>query len=123
MSVFAFLSTHSLFFPGSTGHLEVGEEWAECGAREVLEEAGIAITPPQFVTATNDVFDSDKHYVTIFTHATCIDEDPTARRMEPDKCAGWEWVTWEEVFGEGSVHRPLFLPMLNLAKSGTKRPW
>ncbi|KAG9784539.1 hypothetical protein KCU88_g2715, partial [Aureobasidium melanogenum] len=149
------------------GHLEFGETFEECAAREVLEETGLVLNSStiRFLTATNDVMlahqsqteSSDegqtkssysggtttgagesKHYVTIFMTArvehqsqdqdqgpAAADTDdgitgnqsqsqsqsqfhsrsparvnvrlPLARRMEPHKCAGWEWVTWTDL--------------------------
>ncbi|KAJ3134004.1 hypothetical protein HDU90_005352 [Geranomyces variabilis] len=106
------------------GHLEVGESWGECGAREVLEEAGVKIGTPTFVAVTNDVFDpTNKHYITIFVKANCLDAEPVAQVLEPEKCKCWEWVDWEEVFGSESRYRPLFLPMTHLREQITKRPW
>ena len=52
------------------GHLEYGESFEECAAREVLEETGIEIENVQFLTAVETLFEADKrHYVTIFMKA------------------------------------------------------
>lgn len=48
------------------GHLEMGESWEECAAREVLEETGLEVFGLRFATAVNSIFAPDKHYVTIF---------------------------------------------------------
>ncbi|KAI9741054.1 MAG: Nudix hydrolase 15, mitochondrial [Cirrosporium novae-zelandiae] len=49
------------------GHLEFGESFEECAAREVLEETGLVVRNVKFLTATNSVFrEEGKHYVTIF---------------------------------------------------------
>jgi len=48
------------------GHLEHGESFATTAAREVLEETGLKIGNIKFLTATNDVFEEGKHYVTVF---------------------------------------------------------
>ena len=59
------LGTWSL--PG--GHLDLGESFEHCAAREVLEETGITVKPEdvRFLTAINDNVDEDlKHYITIF---------------------------------------------------------
>lgn len=38
--------------------------------------------------------------------------------MEPEKCAGWEWVSWEDVkrYSEDHHSRKLFQPILDLLK-------
>jgi ADP-ribose pyrophosphatase YjhB (NUDIX family) len=54
------------------GHLEFGESFSDCAAREVLEETGLDIAEGQldFVTATNGVWPADGvHYVTVFMKA------------------------------------------------------
>ncbi|KIX94818.1 uncharacterized protein Z520_09508 [Fonsecaea multimorphosa CBS 102226] len=103
------------------GHLEFGESFEECAAREVCEETGLDVAEIEFLTATNDVmpFESSpltettgakdgkvvkgKHYVTIFMTARVQNDDdtrsgmPEAKLLEPDKCAGWEWVSWDEL--------------------------
>ncbi|KIK63537.1 hypothetical protein GYMLUDRAFT_162350 [Collybiopsis luxurians FD-317 M1] len=95
------------------GHLEAGETFEACAAREVLEETSLEIRNVRFLTATNDIMvDEGKHYVTIFV-------------LEPEKCETWEWVTWEELKGWVEAHqksdggkdpnvRSLFLPLRNI---------
>lgn len=96
-------------FPG--GHLEFGETFAECAYRETLEEAGIQISEPQFVTATNDIIlDEDKHYVTIYLKAEYLGGE--LKNLEPHKLEGWQWFAWEQ------LPEPLFLPIKNLRASG-----
>ncbi|KAK3067338.1 hypothetical protein LTS18_001172, partial [Coniosporium uncinatum] len=57
------------------GHLEYGESFEECAAREVLEETGLDVSELRFLTATNSVFDDvKKHYVTIFMACRLRDE-------------------------------------------------
>ena len=51
------------------GHLEFGESFEACAAREVAEETGLQLNDGsiRFLTVTNDVMASDhKHYVTVF---------------------------------------------------------
>ncbi|KAJ1943876.1 hypothetical protein GGF37_002452 [Kickxella alabastrina] len=93
------------------GHLELGESWASCAEREVLEECGIQIQRCHFVGATNDVFDpASMHYVTLFIAAKPLTSGsycdngsgndniafeqrlPEVGLMEPDKCLMWAWL-------------------------------
>lgn len=90
------------------GHLEFGETPEECACREAEEETGVQITNVKFLAMTNDVFGAEKHYVTLFMVGDY--KSGEVRTCEPDKCEGWEWVSWEE------VPRPLFLPIENLIK-------
>ena len=47
------------------GHLEMGESWEVCAAREVLEETGLEVSGLRFETAVNSIFAPKVHYVTI----------------------------------------------------------
>ena len=104
-------------FPG--GHLEANEEFAECAARETLEETGLEVKDVKFVTATNDVFEAEKkHYITIFMCCRRADEQKqpevslpcqpvvvwslgrgictltwlcVLQIKEPEKCESWTW--------------------------------
>jgi len=107
------------------GHLEFGESPEECAAREILEETGLRVKNLRFLTATNDVMERDqKHYVTMFVVCERVNGDEEARVMEPDKCEGWEWSSWEELVElverekgvkEGEVlGRRLFQPLVDL---------
>jgi 8-oxo-dGTP diphosphatase len=48
------------------GHLEFGEDFAECARREVAEETGIHLLHVSYAWAINAIFDERTHYVTIF---------------------------------------------------------
>lgn len=98
------------------GHLEYGETFEECGAREVLEETGVVLTEtPKFAHAVNTIFSNEAHYVTIFMRVDVTPEEAEAvRNAEPDKCEGWEWH-----FLEG-LPKPIFLPLLELLKTQFK---
>lgn len=55
------------------GHLEVGESWATCAARELEEETGIVLAEAAlcFASVQNSLFAaSGKHYVTLFMQAS-----------------------------------------------------
>ncbi|OGH23630.1 MAG: DNA mismatch repair protein MutT [Candidatus Levybacteria bacterium RIFCSPLOWO2_01_FULL_38_13] len=94
-------------FPG--GHLEFKESLEECVKREVREEAGIKIKNIKFQAATNDIRPGiETHYVTLFF--TCGYKSGKVKNMEPEKCEGWKWVSWNK------LPRPLFLPIKNFLK-------
>lgn len=71
------MHTGTLQCPG--GHLEFGESFRTTAAREVLEETGLEVGNIKFLTATNDVFDEGKHYVTIFVTCTIVGENKVPR--------------------------------------------
>jgi 8-oxo-dGTP diphosphatase len=109
------------------GHLEFGESPEECAAREMLEETGLAVKNVRFLTATNDYMPADnKHYVTIFMVSEREDASAEAEILEPDKCEGWEWWSWEELTSYvekqneaqdvNKLEKKLFIPFLNLMK-------
>ncbi|KAL4905942.1 hypothetical protein BDW74DRAFT_152309 [Aspergillus multicolor] len=110
------------------GHLEYGESWETCAARELQEETGlnVDISSVQYLTATNDVFAREgKHYVTIFVGVR-VKGGQEPEILEPNKCAEWRWLSWEELAadrqkqveadGEGreTEGRKLFVPLLSL---------
>ncbi|KFK41301.1 hypothetical protein AALP_AA2G112500 [Arabis alpina] len=105
---------HSTFaLPG--GHLEFGESFEECAAREVMEETGLEIEKTTLLTVTNNVFNEapkPSHYVTVFMRATLVDSSQEPRNMEPEKCEGWDWFDWL------NLPTPLFWPLEKMAKSG-----
>ncbi len=93
------------------GHLEMNEEWEECGRRETLEEAGVEIQNFAFVTATNDINTEDgKHYVTL--HCVADWKSGEAQTLEHDKIGDWGWYALE------ALPEPLFLPARNFLKNG-----
>ncbi|KAH8674150.1 NUDIX hydrolase domain-like protein [Xylariales sp. PMI_506] len=123
------------------GHLEFGEEPEECAARELLEETGLRVSVddapppphgPRFFTAVNSCMPADgKHYVTLFMVCERADDNADEPRvMEPDKCEGWEWVTWADLMGwierelavgrgeieAQSLERRVFEPLVNLVR-------
>ncbi|KDN71219.1 putative NUDIX domain-containing protein [Colletotrichum sublineola] len=104
------------------GHLEFGEPFFLCAERETLEETGLRVRGTKLVAVTNDVFgDLGKHYITIFVRCELEDADAEPVNIEPEKCGGWSWVTWDEVraineaakAGQGAK---LFLPLQQLVE-------
>ncbi|PVI00799.1 hypothetical protein DM02DRAFT_592290 [Periconia macrospinosa] len=110
------LGTGQYSFPG--GHLDQGEEMFACAERETLEETGLKIRATKIVAVTNDIFDADRHYITIFVEAERLDPLQQPQRLEPNKCEGWEWKTWDDMRAlvqfEGIPQ--VFLPVVNLIK-------
>ncbi|OKL59371.1 hypothetical protein UA08_05051 [Talaromyces atroroseus] len=109
------------------GHLEFGETPECCAARELLEETGLDISEPKFLTATNDYMPAEgKHYITLFMVCVRKSENDIPRVLEPHKCEGWDWLTWNDLLSlvakqnqaeDGDVlEKRLFLPLLNLAR-------
>ena len=99
------------------GHLEFGESIEDCAIREVLEETGLEVTMPTFLTATNDIMETEgKHYITIFVYCIRKDESREAEVLEPEKCEGWEWARWEDLKGWVKEERKMFLPLVNLVR-------
>lgn len=89
-------------FPG--GHLDWNETWEECVHRELREECGldfkVKVRPFDenrlefFVT--NDIMRQyNKHYITIFLVADWVSGEPI--NNEPDKCDGWDYITFDEL--------------------------
>lgn len=90
------------------GHVEYGESFEECAIREILEETGLAVTGPEFVGVTNDVFaEEQKHYISIFMKVK-ISDDQFAKNCEPHKTEEWCW------FDVNELPSNLFLPLQNL---------
>lgn len=71
------------------GHLEHGESFAACAAREVLEETGITIGPLRFLRVLNCTRYAPKHYVDLAFAAEWKAGEPEVR--EPDKVERWDW--------------------------------
>ncbi|CEJ85127.1 hypothetical protein VHEMI03680 [[Torrubiella] hemipterigena] len=101
------------------GHLEFKESVLDCAAREAEEETGLRVKPVKVVDVTNDVFDAaNKHYVTFFVFCQMVDETQEPQLMEPDKCHGWSWQTWQYLIDIKNSGREsgeeLFAPLTHL---------
>ncbi|KAK8015403.1 NUDIX hydrolase domain-like protein [Apiospora arundinis] len=102
------------------GHLEQGEDFSECVERETFEETGLRIRAGKVVGLTNDKFpEVDKHYVTVFLKCERSDPQQLPQRLEPNKCEGWAWKSWQEIQAMASREsgaQELFLPVENLVR-------
>lgn len=108
------------------GHLELHESFEECARREVLEETGLELGEVQFMTATNSPrIDGSKHYITIFMVASLANPEAQPQILEPNKCEGWNWMSWETMLdwyrdAQSGSHESgdnvLFLPMADLVE-------
>lgn len=74
-------------WPG--GHLEHGESFAACAAREILEETGMKIGAIRFLRVLNTMRYAPKHYVDLAFVAEWASGEPEVR--EPDKVESWAW--------------------------------
>ncbi|EME39290.1 hypothetical protein DOTSEDRAFT_139095, partial [Dothistroma septosporum NZE10] len=99
------------------GHLEFGESMEDCATREVLEETGLEVTQPTFLTATNDYMAGEgKHYVTMFVCCARKNSAQEAEVLEPEKCEGWGRASWMDLKGWVEEEREMFLPLVNLVR-------
>jgi 8-oxo-dGTP diphosphatase len=101
-------------FPGQSA------SFGHTACEELKEECNLDLEPSSFsvVTVTNDPMpDESLHYITIFVTAE-ISAAQAARieNMEPNKCSGWEWLTWQQV-----EQKQLFIPMQHLLQQGGER--
>lgn len=95
----------------SGGHLEYGESFEECAARELYEETGLRAKNYQIASVTNDIFSKEqKHYLTVFMY--CEYAGGTLTIREPKKCKKWDWYNWDK------LPHPLFVPVANLVRQG-----
>jgi len=102
-------------WPG--GHLEYGESFAACAAREVMEETGMQIGAIRFLRVLNTMRYAPKHYVDIALAAAWASGEPEVR--EPDKIESWAWYALD------ALPSPLFhmVPTAIEALRGDRRMW
>jgi 8-oxo-dGTP diphosphatase len=88
------------------GHLEFGETPEACAAREAFEETGVQVANVRFIGLTNDVFDENRHYITIWMRGEYLSgEAHVAAEYESIEVG---WFRWEALPG------PLFLSLQHL---------
>ncbi len=103
------------------GKLDLDEQRLEdCIKREIEEEVGITldIDRIQFVGFSNDPKldgDINKHFVTMLFKAI-IPDDAVPQNLEPHKCEGWEWTSYEQLI-EYEETGQLFVPMVHLLEA------
>ncbi len=93
-------TSHAPYYSIPGGHLEEGESFESCGAREILEETGIVINPENMrvIAVTNDLEtfkESGRHYISVILLAESY--EGKVELKEPDKCEGWIWAAPENL--------------------------
>jgi len=96
------------------GHLDFGETPEQCAAREAKEEVGVDVTDIRFRAVTNDVFETGRHYITIWMEGSLVSGEPTIASAEEVSEIGW--FPWD------SLPEPLFLSLDNLIKGNSYPP-
>ncbi len=96
------------------GHMEIGESPEQCARREAKEEVGIDVVDIRFQAVTNDIFEQEKHYVTLWMEGRSITEMPTIAAENEVEEIGW--------YGWDELPEPLFLPLENLIKKNCYPP-
>ncbi|KAL0396844.1 UNVERIFIED_CONTAM: Nudix hydrolase 1 [Sesamum calycinum] len=94
------------------GHLEFGESFEECAAREVKEETGLDIQKIEYLTAKQCLLQASCARLAILMRAFQADPRQIPQNLEPEKCEGWDWYDWE------NLPRPLFGPLETMAQTG-----
>lgn len=93
------------------GKLEFGESINDCAVRETLEETGLNLINPMFVTHTEDIFKEEGlHFLTMFVLGK-VDGEPT--NLEPEKCSELKWEYIDDVDPEDDG---VFLSLRNYIK-------
>jgi 8-oxo-dGTP diphosphatase len=109
------------------GKLELDELIEECIVREIKEEVNVDldIENVELIWTTNDRrLDGDvsKHYITVHCRAI-MNDTSTITNMEPLKCEGWEWKSFEDIMalweqGKETGQHQLFEPTQHLLATG-----
>ncbi|KNC51772.1 NUDIX hydrolase [Thecamonas trahens ATCC 50062] len=108
--------------------LEFGERFEETAIRELAEETGIAIgenaqvvAPLETVDVLGTVMPEEKlHAIVPFVCAYVGAGCPEPERVEPHKCAGWEWMAWGALKAMDDTE--LFGPLRDFVRKGEWEP-
>ena len=88
------------------GHLDFGENPADCARREAAEETGLRVREVCFLGVTSDIFDASRHYITLWFEATNFDGEPLL--AAPEEMSELRW------FPRDRLPEPLFPPLRRL---------
>ena len=99
------------------GHLEFGESFEACAAREVEEETGCKTRAAALLCVDNAIdAAASYHYVVPFVVCRTRDEP---ENKEPTKCEGWRWQRWDDP----DFPAPLFTALANVRRRGLEVPF
>lgn len=99
-------------FPG--GHLEENESVLACARREVLEETGLNIKELRHLGFTDEQFEvAQQKYITLLV--SCEYKSGKAERLEPEKCAGWQWFDFQKLPASLFVPITSFLSQISIS--------
>ena len=97
--------------------LELGESFEECANREINEQTGLSLQNVKCVHTTNDIFNCNKHHVTVLMSAGICND--AAKSLSPITCQEWISYSWQQIdeFAPGKRKWKLYGPLLNLVRT------
>ncbi|MDO8513472.1 MAG: NUDIX domain-containing protein [bacterium] len=91
------------------GHLEFGEAFDDCVRREAKEEWGIDVGNIRLLGLTNDIYQANKHSVTLHFACSITKGEPTITEPHNFTEIGW--------FKLNNLPSPLFHPVANFLQT------